>query len=219
LDLEFISENTRNVFNKLAEEKFLNDYTLVGGTALSLQLMHRLSEDLDFIYDGDVLKTNLIKKFIDKKFKGNYKLIKQDNDHQLDFIINDVKVTFFTNHAVMISFNLKDHSTKYKQTNIGTPEIIAVMKINALTQRNTIRDYYDLYFIAKNVIPVAKIFEKCRSLLPNISEITYSETIIFVDDIREKSISDHLKPKEHISKYEIADFFTAEIKNLYNIKN
>jgi len=119
----------------------------------------------------------------------------------------------------MISFNVKDHSTKFNQTNIATPEIIAVMKINALTQRNTMRDYYDLYFIAKNIIPLKRIFEKAKSLLPNVSEITYSETIIFVDDIKEESISDHLNPTESISKYEIADFFTTEIKNLYNIKN
>jgi len=219
LDLKFISEKTRNVFNKLAEEKFLNDYTLVGGTALSLQIKHRLSEDLDFIFDGNFLKTQLIKKFIDKKFKANYKLIKQDNDHQLDFLIDDIKVTFFTNDSVMISFNVKDYSTKFKQTNIATPEIIAVMKINALSQRNTIRDYYDLYFIAKNIIPLKIIYEKCKPLLPNVSEITYSETIVFVDDIIEESISDHLNPTENISKYEIADFFTTEIRNLYNIKN
>lgn len=219
MHLEFISENTRDVFNKLSDEKFLNDYTLVGGTALSLQLRHRLSEDLDFIYDGDFLKSSLIKKFVDKKFKGSYKIIRQDNDHQLDFIINDVKVTFFTNDSIMISFNVKDHSVKYRQTNVATPEIIAVMKVNALSQRNTIRDYYDLYYISKKLIPLTKIFEKCRLLIPNISEITYSETIIFVEDIKEESISDHLCPEENISKYEIVKFFIREIKNIYNNKN
>lgn len=149
MDLKYIAEKTRNVFNNLVEEKFLKDYTLVDGTALSLQLKHRLSEDLYFIYDGILLETQLILEFVDKIFKDNYTLIKQDNDHQLDFLVDDIRVTFFTNKSVMISFNVKDNSTKFKQINIATPEIIAVMIINAMPQGYTIRDYYDLYFIAK----------------------------------------------------------------------
>ena len=219
MDLKYIAEKTRNVFNNLVEEKFLKDYTLVDGTALSLQLKHRLSEDLYFIYDGILLETQLILEFIDKIFKDNYTLIKQDNDHQLDFLVDDIKVTFFTNKSVMISFNVKDHSTKFKQINIATPEIIAVMIINAMPQGYTIRDYYDLYFIAKNIIPLKIIYQRFKSFLSNVSDITYSESIIYVDDIKEEAISVHLSPAEKISKYEIADYFVTEIKNLYNIKN
>ena len=40
---------------------------------------------------------------------------------------------------------------------------------------------------------------------------------MYVDDIEEESISDHLQAKENISKYDIADFFTKEIKkDFYN---
>lgn len=212
MNTENISENTGKVFNQLAEDNFLNEYTLVGGTALSLQINHRLSEDLDFIYFGKILDSIKIKKFVDKKFKGSYKLIKQDNEHQLDFLINGVKVTFFTTDSVMIPFNIKDYSVKYKNTNIGTINIIAVMKINALSQRNTIRDYYDLYFITKHFVNLEKIYDKCRELLPNISDITYSETITYVDDIKEESILNYLKPKENVTKFDIAVFFTNELK-------
>ncbi len=217
MKLDFLSEKTKYIFEKLSKEKFLNDYTLVGGTALSIHLQHRLSEDLDFIYDGEILKTTSIKKFINKIFAENYKLIRQDNEHQLDFLINEVKVTFFTGKAVMISFPVKNYSTRYKEANVATVEIISILKLNAIAQRNTIRDYYDLYCIAKNAFPLNEIFEKSKNLLPHLSGITYKETIIYVDDIEEENISDHLKAKENISKYEIADFFTNEIKNnFYN---
>ena len=215
MNLENISEKTGIVFAKLAEEKFLNEYTLVGGTALSLQIGHRLSEDLDFIYFGNILNSLNIKKFIEKKFKGSYKLVKQDNDHQIDFLIDDVRVTFFTTDSVLISFDVKDFSVKYNQVYIAATDIIAVMKINALSHRNTIRDYYDLYFIAKYFISLEKIYELCKKHLPNISEITYSETITYVDDIKEDSIANYLKPKENLTKIEISDYFTKEIKNLF----
>ncbi len=100
MKFDFITDNTKSLIDKFAGEKFINKFTLVGGTALSIQTEHRLSEDLDFIIDSEFLDSNSIKKFIDKKFKGRYKLIKQDNDHQLDFLIDEVKVTFFTNDAV-----------------------------------------------------------------------------------------------------------------------
>jgi predicted nucleotidyltransferase component of viral defense system len=213
LNIDFLSDKTKTVFELLAKEKFLNAYTLVGGTALAVQLQHRLSEDLDFIYDGDFLNSNEVKKFIDKRFKGNYKIIKQDNDHQLDFLIDGIKVTFFTSGSVMLPFKVRENSFKYKETNIATVEIISVMKLNALTQRNTIRDYYDLYFIAKNNYPLKNIFQLSKNLLSNISEITYTETIVYVDDIKEESISNHLKPRELVTKFEIAEFFMNEIKN------
>ncbi|MEO8208957.1 MAG: nucleotidyl transferase AbiEii/AbiGii toxin family protein [bacterium] len=212
MNIDFISYETKTVFELLAGEKFLKDYTLVGGTALAVQIQHRLSEDIDFIFDGEFLNSNSIKKFVDKKFKGKYKLIKQDNDHQLDFLINGIKVTFFTTGSVMLAFAIKENSAKYKETNIATVEIISVMKLNALTQRNTIRDYYDLYYIVKNILPLKNIFEMSKNLLSNISDITYTETIVYVDDIKENSLSNHLKPKDLVTKFEMADFFTKEIK-------
>lgn len=213
-NLDFISDNTRAVLERLSTEKYIDKFTLVGGTALSLQILHRLSEDLDFMLDGKFLDSNAVKKFIDKTFAGSYKLIKQDNDHQLDFIINSVKVTFFTSDAVSIPFDVKAYSEKFGNINIASPLIISVLKLNAIAQRNTIRDYYDLYFISKNVIPLKKIFDKSRELLPNVADITYSETIIYTDDLIETGVSEHLNPKENVSKSEISDFFTSEIKKI-----
>lgn len=217
MKLNFISADTKDVLEIISKHKFINKFILVGGTALSIQLGHRLSEDLDFIYDGEFLDSDSIKKFVDKNFKGRYKLIKQDDEHQLDFIINDVKVTFFTSGSVLIPFKVIDYSEKFGNVNVASVEIISILKLNALAQRNTIRDYYDLYYIAKNVIPLEKIFIKSRELLTHLSDITYSETITYVDDLKENSISGHLEPKEKVSKIEIAEYFTKEIKKI--IKN
>ena len=214
MNLENISENTRLVLELLSEQKFMNRFTLVGGTALSLHLAHRLSEDLDFMFDGKFLESRTIVNFINNVFKGEFKLIKQDNDHQLDFIIKDVKVTFFTNDAVNINFEVKDHSVPFININIATVDIISTLKINTLAQRNTIRDYYDLYYIVKNIIPLENILQKSKERLPNIADITYSETIIYIDDLKEDSIDDHLFPKENITKNQIADFLTAELKKI-----
>jgi len=48
-------------------------------------------------------------------------------------------------------------------------------------------------------------------LLPNLSPVTYSETLVYTEDIDESNISGHLMPKEEINKEQIAAFFTKEL--------
>ena len=43
-----LSKHTIPVFDFIKDLDILEDYLLIGGTALSLQINHRLSEDLDF---------------------------------------------------------------------------------------------------------------------------------------------------------------------------
>jgi hypothetical protein len=52
--------NTKMVFDILALHRFISKYTLVGGTALSIQIRHRLSEDLVFVFDAEKLNTNFL---------------------------------------------------------------------------------------------------------------------------------------------------------------
>lgn len=211
----YIPGKTAALFEKIAELSFIKRYTLVGGTALALQTGHRQSEDLDFIFDGEKIPSASIKREVSKHFP-KYRLIREEKDYQLDFLIDEVKVTFFSSGAVMVPFSVMDFSEKYLNINIAGIEIIAVLKMATLAQRNTIRDYYDLYFIAKYFIPLSRIIKQSKELLPNISAITYSETIIYTGDLAENSIGNHLNPKEIVTKEHISEFFIEELKKLKN---
>lgn len=213
IDLNYIPALTATLFSEIARLVFMQKFTLVGGTALSLQLGHRQSEDLDFMFDGETIPATTIKREISKRFPS-YRLIREEKDYQLDFLINQVKVTFFSSGAIMVPFKVKDFSGKYQNINIAGIETIAVLKMATISQRNTIRDYYDLYFIAKHVIPLIQIIEQTKKMLPNLSAITYTETIIYTRDIPENSIENHLNPKEVITKEQISDFFIEELKKI-----
>jgi len=43
-----LSQHTEEIFEQISTLECIKNYTLIGGTALALQLGHRLSEDLDF---------------------------------------------------------------------------------------------------------------------------------------------------------------------------
>jgi hypothetical protein len=55
LKLEFMPEATQKNFARLKDDPRLAGFTLVGGTALALQIGHRVSEDLDFNLFGNKL--------------------------------------------------------------------------------------------------------------------------------------------------------------------
>lgn len=214
LNFEYIPAATAKLLQILAKEKFMKNFALVGGTALSLQLGHRQSEDLDFITDGEKISAITIKRNIAHLFP-KYQILREEAGYQIDFLIQGVKVTFFSTGAVIIPFPVMDYTFKYGTLKIATVDIIAVLKMATIAQRCTIRGYYDLYYLAKYKLGLKKIYTTCKSLLPNLSAIIYSETIVYVNDIPEDSLVAHLHPKEIVSKQQIADYFKEQLELMY----
>lgn len=210
IDIEYMPEKTRQVFLELSLQKFISNFTLVGGTALSIQIKHRFSEDLDFVFDEKELNINSIKRNINKVFP-NHRIIRQDHKWQIDFILNGVKVTFFSTGAVAIPFKVKEYSFKVDALNLANAKVIAALKFSSIAQRNTIRDYYDLYCLSRYHFSLLSLIEQTKQLFPNLSPITYTETLVYTKDIEEEDISGHLSPSERITKQQIAQFFTQEL--------
>lgn len=213
VDLTFMPSDTKTVFEVLALHNFISKYTLVGGTALALQIRHRLSEDLDFVFDAEKLNTNSLKRNIAAIFP-DYRIIRQELNWQIDFLIRNVKITFFSTGAIALPFSVKDHSFSYKAIRICEAKIIASLKMAAIAQRNTIRDYYDLYKLVKYHFSLSEIIGQTKKLIPNLSPITYTETLIYTGDIEEMSIENHLRPDESITKDDIAKFFIQELRKI-----
>jgi predicted nucleotidyltransferase component of viral defense system len=212
--LEFLPDNTRFVFDILAKDAFISDYTLVGGTALALQMGHRMSEDLDFMTDKNNLDARRIQRNINRLFT-HWRLIRK-RDEQIDFLIKNTRVTFFTAQLVNIPFQVSSRTCPYHHLRIADIKTLALLKLSAISQRNTLRDYYDLYTISKEKFSLSGIFAEAKQSLPQLSPIVYTETLTYTDDIPEKTLANHLKPKQQISKEEIADYFSLEIKKYLN---
>lgn len=210
IDTGFMPVNTGKVYKQLEAHKFITDFVLVGGTALSMQIKHRHSEDLDFIFDGEELNINAIKRNIKKIFPA-YRIIRQDHSWQIDFLVNDVKLTFFSTGAVAVPFRVKNYSITKGYISIAELKVIGALKFSAIAQQNTIRDYYDLYCLARYHVKLLDLINFTKELLPNISPVTYTETLVYTKDIDEEDISSHLLPVEMVNKEQIATFFKDEL--------
>jgi len=134
----------------------------MGGTALSLQLNHRHSEDLDFCRWHKTKKEHLEVDWyhIQQQLStvGDTKVVFLENT-QCDFLVEGVRVTFLADNKFKQPQGLqKIHCLN----NIYLVDIesIAVMKMEVMTHRNVFRDYYDMYSILKNGVALGDILAK-----------------------------------------------------------
>ena len=194
---------TINVLQKIIDNcLFLNKYVLVGGSALTLHLCHRKSEDLDFFTYEDNFDKKEILEFI-KKFKN--KEILNQTDEQIDLLLDGVKITFFNAKWSFLK------PKKIQNFNLASLKSISIMKTNVLFLRAKFRDYYDIYFLVKNGMSLEEIFQNSLNILEGINYKLFVAALLYIDDIEDENIS-HLEPIENITKEEIRDFFQRKLK-------
>jgi len=199
-----LPDNTRQVLKQLTDTApFLSRYCLVGGSALSLYLCHRKSEDLDFFTYGDAFDRQEIFKYM-RRFT-HYEVLNDNNNDQLDLLLDGVKVTFF--NAKWEFLQPENPSL----LNIASLASIAAMKTNVLFLRARYRDYYDIYFLAKKVMRLKEIFRCAQPIVSGLTYKLFNIALLYIDDIEDDSIA-HLDPIENLSKKEIRQFFEKKIR-------
>lgn len=141
-----LAPHTSTIFNAISQLECIKPYVLVGGTALSLQLGSRESEDLDFM---SWRKSKNDKREVDwPKIKTELETIGNvekcdilDLDH-VEFIVNGVKISFYANPNYS---PLKEEIQFLNNLRIADKTAIGAMKLEVMLRRNKFRDYYDVY--------------------------------------------------------------------------
>ena len=147
---------------RLSGEPLLEKFLLVGGTALSLYLKHRLSEDLDFATTERTLPTQAISDLLER-FKRTGSVIENIlsiaarhdainegydiEEYQQDWLIDGVKLTFFTLEKENGREKLAlDHGKEWNnKLRLASLDTLFVTKALVLTDRHAIRDNFDIH--------------------------------------------------------------------------
>lgn len=138
LQTKTVSAELLELLKVLMKIEELKDLRLVGGTSLSLQLGHRNSIDIDLFghFDlDDFALTKLLSQFDNVQFLSGSKSIKI-------FLINGVKVDI-----VNYPYEWLDEAIVENNIRLASQKDIAAMKIAAITQRGSKKDFIDLYFL------------------------------------------------------------------------
>lgn len=139
--------------------KVRRNFSLVGGTAVALQIGHRRSVDFDF-FSFKKFDNREIKKKIAPAVKIQEILV--DKQGELTFFCNNVKVTFY-NFPYNLEYK-KNFDSYIKMADLKT---LAAMEAFALGQRAKWKAYVDMYFIIKNHFSLNEISKKGRELFGN----------------------------------------------------
>lgn len=134
---------------KISGIDFIGDFYLAGGTALALLLGHRQSIDFDFFSKE---KHSPLKILDALGAVTNEKIeIKEQDEDTLIAFINNVKVSFF-----FYKHKLLDDTIKIKENiSVANLKDIFAMKLIAISQRGTKKDFIDLYFLLKNGLSIS----------------------------------------------------------------
>lgn len=138
-----LSAPQRGFFNKLGFAKALGLY-LAGGTALALQIGHRRSVDFDFFTQKHFKKGELAEHFQPALRELKRKIIRDVNDTFEISAQPDIHVScFYYQHSLLRKPRLINGVL------FASLEDIAAMKIIAITQRGSRRDFVDFHYLLR----------------------------------------------------------------------
>ncbi len=208
IKFNFLPETTKRAFDYLSKEKWINEWYLAGGTALSLFAGHRLSFDLDFFTSKSKFNSN---KLVNNLLSNKNVEIDVNEDDTVHSRIFDAKVSFLSYPL----FYPARPFIKYKEINILDPMDVAVTKIITISQRGKKKDFFDLYWCAKNIDSLENILNKLPQQYPSVAHNYYHiiKALAFFDDADkdpEPIISFDVSWKE------VKDFFKKETVYLAN---
>ncbi|MBR1576558.1 MAG: nucleotidyl transferase AbiEii/AbiGii toxin family protein [Bacteroidales bacterium] len=142
-----LTESTKEVFADVSELDCIKDLFLCGGTGQSIQMNHRLSEDLDFELLG------LRKERPQLDFAAILGEVKATFPDAREEILGEDHLQVFINEGkVKLSFYRPENPVKsihlgLQFNNLKAPDLqdLLGMKVFALCVRTVFRDYYDIY--------------------------------------------------------------------------
>jgi len=200
---EVLNDKGKIIFPYL--EKF-KDFYLAGGTALALQMGHRISIDFDFFCDKKISKTLLNK--VRKVFENKTVIPLVNNTDELTVLVEDVKITF-----LKYPFPVLHQLIDCDGLNLLSINEIASTKAYSIGRRGVLKDYVDLYFIISKkettLEEIIKISEKKYGDIFNAR--LFLEQLIDVKNVEDTDI---VFLKEKVNKKTLELFFEKEIGKL-----
>jgi predicted nucleotidyltransferase component of viral defense system len=150
--MQGLAENTNKIFEAVSKLNCLKGFTLIGGTALSLQIKNRLSEDLDFCKWSTNLKKDkptIDWPVIEKELKTVGIIDSRDilGFDQINFIVSGVKISFLTKQENLSP--VKNVVPILNNIKAADLDFLGAMKVEVMLRRSAWRDYYDIYSLLK----------------------------------------------------------------------
>jgi predicted nucleotidyltransferase component of viral defense system len=214
--LNGLTPKTKQIFDAISQLDCIKDYCLIGGTALAIQIGHRLSEDLDFCIwkksknDRPEVKWPVIFDELSALGKVQKNIL---DFHHCDFHVDGVKITFFCNHIK--EPEKLQRIPVFNNLVVADPVSIGVMKIEVMQYRTTHRDYYDIYSLLQEGICLDILISQARRYMRyNLKTREIISLLVCGNKFKEEKKISELLPKYNVSINDIERFIIEEIRKM-----
>ena len=168
------------LLKKIMNEELFQDYFLVGGTSLSLQIGHRNSIDIHLFGNCEINQSLFIEKLKD----FGKVIVSQSAKNILITEVNGIKVDFVNYKYPLLSTSILIE----KITMLSTVDI-AAMKLNAIAGRGSKKDFIDLFFLLE-IFSMRQMLDFYNKKYLDGSEFMVLKSLTYFEDA-----DDQLNPK------------------------
>lgn len=155
-----VNTNLIEVAQQLSAMPELNSFRLVGGTAIALQLGHRISIDIDF-FSNEKINKGIISRAIVNAYP-DVKIFQSQESIRTN--IRGVRLELYDDWHVPF----KNDPIVEENIRFASLKDLAAFKIEAIIGRREKKDYIDLHFIFKELGGI-QVLNEFKNYNPNIS--------------------------------------------------
>jgi hypothetical protein len=150
LQKQTVSQSTLELLILLMKDEQFNEFFLVGGTALSLQIGHRISIDLD-LFSISPFDENLLLIYLESNYKFQ---LDYQSKSTLKGQISGVKVDFITHSYPLVKPLILDEEVR-----LASLDDISAMKLNAISGNGTrLKDFIDIAYLS-SLLPLSQMID------------------------------------------------------------
>ncbi len=179
LQYSAVYPRTLELLKKLMQEECLRPFNLVGGTALALQIGHRISVDIDLFSDVDFAPQEII-----QELRNSYKL-KLVSEFENSFI-HQVEYPENSNNYIKVDvikypYPLICETIEIEGIRMLSKKDIIPMKLSAIGNRGSKKDFFDIYFLLKE-FTLKKMLELFEAKFPNVNYFHILKSLAYFED-------------------------------------
>ena len=165
----------------------LNQFNLVGGTALALQFWHRISVDLDFFTEEAFDVTRLKNEFI-QTFSEEHIIWQLEKERTLLLKLDGIKIDI-----IHYPYPLIDNLIIEENIRMLSPKDIAPMKLGAIAKRGAKKDFFDFYELSQRY-SLEEMLQFYQEKFPHTDTSFLLRALVYFDDAEKHDDPIMIKP-------------------------
>ncbi len=177
LHTKTVEPSTLGIIQRLQEKSYMQNFLLVGGTALALQLGHRTSTDIDLFYNIS-FDTALLRKEIETDFNCEIKSVYR---FALFLLIEEVKTDIVFQKSKLLEPPVISSGIK-----MASLKDLTAMKLMAITNRGKLRDFVDIYILLQH-FTLNEMLEWWAEKFSNDNYALVLRSLTYFEDAKEES--------------------------------